>query len=49
MYFNWIIGYGYNDIGCEKIEEIYFKVFNIEDVFVRLIIVNGIYVFILCI
>ncbi|MCZ9335646.1 methionine gamma-lyase family protein, partial [Klebsiella pneumoniae] len=27
MHFNWNTGYGYNDIGREKIEEIYSKVF----------------------
>lgn len=49
MHFNWTTGYGYNDIGREKIEEIYSKVFNTEDALVRPIIVNGTHALTLCI
>ena len=48
-HFNWTTGYGYNDIGREKIEEIYSKVFNTEDAIVRPIIVNGTHALTLCI
>ena len=41
QHFNWTTGYGYNDIGREKIEEIYAKVFFSEDAIVRPTIVNG--------
>lgn len=41
QHFNWTTGYGYNDIGREKVEEIYSKVFHTEDALVRPIIVNG--------
>ena len=34
-------GYGYNDIGRDKIEELYSKVFNTEDALVRQQIVSG--------
>ena len=47
-HFNWTTGYGYNDIGREKIEEIYSKVFNTEDAIVRPIIVNGTHALTLC-
>ncbi|MCR8744599.1 aminotransferase class I/II-fold pyridoxal phosphate-dependent enzyme [Romboutsia lituseburensis] len=47
-HFNWTTGYGYNDIGREKIEEIYAKVFNAEDAIVRPIIVNGTHALSLC-
>lgn len=40
-HFNWTTGYGYNDIGREKVEEIFAKVFNAEDALVRPQIVNG--------
>ena len=40
-HFNWTTGYGYNDIGREKVEEIYARVFNAEDALVRPQIVNG--------
>ena len=40
-HFNWTTGYGYNDIGREKVEEIYANVFKAEDALVRPIIVNG--------
>ncbi|CEH34660.1 methionine gamma-lyase family protein [Romboutsia lituseburensis] len=47
-HFNWTTGYGYNDIGREKIEEIYAKVFGAEDAIVRPIIVNGTHALSLC-
>ncbi len=34
-HFNWTTGYGYNDLGREKIEELYAKVFHTEDALVR--------------
>ncbi len=40
-HFNWTTGYGYNDLGREKVEEIYAKVFHAEDALVRPQIVNG--------
>lgn len=40
-HFNWTTGYGYNDLGREKVEEIYAKVFHSEDALVRPQIVNG--------
>ncbi len=48
-HFNWTTGYGYNDIGREKIEEIYAEVFGAEDALVRPIIVNGTHALSLCI
>ena len=47
-HFNWTTGYGYNDIGREKIEEIYSDVFGAEDALVRPIIVNGTQALTLC-
>ena len=40
-HFGWTTGYGYDDIGREKVEEIYSKVFNTEDALVRPTIVSG--------
>lgn len=40
-HFNWTTGYGYNDLGREKVEEIYSRVFHTEDALVRPQIVNG--------
>jgi len=40
-HFNWTTGYGYNDIGREKVEEIYSYVFGTEDALVRPTIVSG--------
>ena len=40
-HFNETTGYGYNDIGRDKIEEIYKKVFNTESALVRQQIVSG--------
>lgn len=39
--FNWTTGYGYGDVGREKVEEIYAKVFNTEDALVRPTIASG--------
>ena len=39
--FNWTTGYGYGDVGRDKVEEIYSMVFNTEDAFVRPLIVSG--------
>nr|WP_330362510.1 methionine gamma-lyase family protein [[Clostridium] dakarense] len=47
-HFNWTTGYGYNDLGREKIEEIYSEVFGAEDALVRPIIVNGTHALTLC-
>lgn len=47
-HFNWTTGYGYNDVGREKIEEIYSEVFGAEDALVRPIIVNGTHALTLC-
>jgi len=48
QHFNWTTGYGYNDIGREKIEEIYANVFRGEDAIVRPVIVNGTHALSLC-
>ena len=39
--FGWTTGYGYGDVGRDKVEEIYSMVFNAEDALVRPIIVSG--------
>lgn len=39
--FNWTTGYGYGDIGREKVERIYSNIFNTEDALVRPTIVSG--------
>ena len=39
--FGWTTGYGYGDIGRDKVEKIYANVFNTEDALVRPIIVSG--------
>jgi len=39
--FNWSSGYGYGDVGREKVESIYSTVFNSEDAFVRPLIASG--------
>lgn len=49
QHFNWTTGYGYNDIGREKVEEIYSKVFHTEEALVRPIIVNGTHALSLCV
>src|SRR3712207_7785437 len=35
IHFNWTTGYGYNDIGREKVEEIFSLIFGAEDALVR--------------
>lgn len=40
-HFNWTTGYGYDDVGREKVEEIFSNVFNTEDALVRPTIVSG--------
>ena len=47
-HFNWTTGFGYNDLGREKVEEIYANVFGAEDALVRPIIVNGTHALTLC-
>jgi len=39
--FNWTTGYGYGDIGRDKVESIYKRVFSTEDALVRPTIVSG--------
>lgn len=39
--FNWTTGYGYGDIGRDKVEQIYAHVFNTEDALVRPAIASG--------
>ncbi len=39
--FYWTTGYGYGDIGRDKVEEIYSRVFNVEDALVRPTIASG--------
>lgn len=48
QHFNWTTGYGFNDIGREKIEEIYARVFSAEDAIVRPTIANGTHALSLC-
>lgn len=40
-HFNWTTGYGYDDVGREKVEEIYAHLFKTEDALVRPTIVSG--------
>lgn len=39
--FYWTTGYGYGDVGRDKVEEIYSRVFNTEDALVRPTIASG--------
>lgn len=39
--FNWTTGYGYGDVGREKVEKIYSDIFSTEDALVRPNIVSG--------
>lgn len=39
--FNWTTGYGYGDVGRDKVEEIYADIFNTEDALVRPTIASG--------
>lgn len=47
-HFSWNTGYGYNDIGREKAEEIFTHIFNAEDSIVRPTIANGTHALALC-
>lgn len=40
-HFNWTTGYGYDDMGRDKTEEVYANIFNTEDALVRPTIVSG--------
>lgn len=40
-YFNGTTGYGYNDLGRDKLDEVYANIFQTEDALVRLDFVNG--------
>lgn len=48
VHFNWTTGYGYDDIGREKVEEIFATVFGAQDALVRPNIVNGTHALTLC-
>lgn len=48
IHFHSSTGYGYNDIGREKLEEIYAEVFSAEAALVRPTIVNGTHALTLC-
>ena len=48
QHFQWTTGYGYNDIGREKLEEVFAKIFATEDALVRPTIVNGTHALTLC-
>ncbi|MGV8144967.1 MAG: aminotransferase class I/II-fold pyridoxal phosphate-dependent enzyme [Alkaliphilus sp.] len=41
QHFQWTTGYGYDDTGRDKLEEVYARVFKAEDAIVRPTIVNG--------
>lgn len=47
-HFSWNTGYGYNDAGREKTEEIFAKLFGAEDAIVRPTIANGTHALALC-
>lgn len=47
-HFGWNTGYGYNDIGREKTEEIFSLIFKSEDAIVRPTIANGTHALALC-
>lgn len=47
-HFSWNTGYGYNDAGREKTEEIFSRIFHTEDSIVRPTIVNGTHALALC-
>ncbi|SDY89657.1 methionine gamma-lyase family protein [Tindallia californiensis] len=48
QHFNWTTGYGYNDLGREKVESIFAEAFDTEDALVRPNIVNGTHAISLC-
>ena len=47
-HFNWTTGYGYSDLGREKIDELYAEIFRTEDAIVRSSFANGTHVLGLC-
>lgn len=47
-HFGWTTGYGYDDVGRDKVEEVYSYVFNTEDALVRPTIVSGTHAITLC-
>ncbi len=47
-HFVWNTGYGYNDAGREKVEEIFAEIFRAEDAIVRPTIANGTHALALC-
>ncbi len=47
-HFGWKTGYGYNDAGREKVEEIFAEIFRAEDAIVRPTIANGTHALALC-
>ncbi len=47
-HFGWNTGYGYNDAGREKVEEIFAEIFRAEDAIVRPTIANGTHALALC-
>ncbi|NBG88746.1 methionine gamma-lyase family protein [Isachenkonia alkalipeptolytica] len=48
QHFNWTTGYGYSDLGREKIDALYAEVFKTEDAIVRSSFANGTHVLGLC-
>jgi len=48
QHFNWTTGYGYSDLGREKIDALYAEVFRTEDAIVRSSFANGTHVLGLC-
>ncbi|MBS6062528.1 methionine gamma-lyase family protein [Criibacterium bergeronii] len=48
IHFGTSSGYGYNDIGRDKVEEVFANVFNTEDALVRPSIVNGTHALSIC-
>lgn len=46
--FNWTTGYGYGDVGRDKVESIYAHIFNTEDALVRPTIASGTHAITLC-
>ncbi len=47
-HFGWTTGYGYDDVGRDKVEEVYSHIFNTEDALVRPTIVSGTHAITLC-
>ena len=46
--FGWTTGYGYDDVGRDKVEEVYSYIFNTEEALVRPTIVSGTHAITLC-